>query len=132
MMGQSASFATNPLCDEPGDQKEGSVEAITVAAAMAGRKPARIIRAQIVGPIAAHGSKAHCRADCDDERAVRHRLVELLEGCNRVERQQAHDEARGKKHKARFPALQKPVYGHADYGERRPHFPCHEFRLLVV
>ena len=54
MMGQSASFATNPLCEDPGDQKEGSVEAITVAAAMAGRKPARIMRAQIVGPIAAH------------------------------------------------------------------------------
>ena len=54
MIGQSAIFATNPLCEDPGDQKDGSVEAITVQAAIAGRKPARIMSAQIVGPMAAH------------------------------------------------------------------------------
>ena len=61
MIGQSAIFATNPLCEDPGDQKDGSVEAITVQAAIAGRKPARIMSAQIVGPMAAHAGQRRNR-----------------------------------------------------------------------
>ena len=86
------------------------------------------------------GSKAHCRADGDDERSVRHRLVELLEGDHRFERKNRHQEAGSKKNKARLVALdQRPdgtdsnneCYAHGPGGHREISFGEEKFEEFL-
>ena len=62
--------------------------------------------------------KAERRADCDDERAVRHRLIELLEGRHRIHGDEGHHQTGGEKHESRFIALDERIDGGA-HDEKR-------------
>ena len=72
-----------------------------------------------------HCSKTERRADGDDQAAVCHRFVELLESDHRLQRDEGHHKAGGQQNETSFIALDKGIDRCNHNNDGGPESPCH-------